>query len=209
LWSSTQEDPIGLAGGLNLYGYGDGDPVNNSDPFGLCPQVITGRPCTLRDAANLAAGFGDAVSFGLTAAVREATPGGDGVDYGSGMYAAGMVAGAAVDLLGAAAAGGMAGVRGGGASAGTAGGPRAGQNFTPAGKRAVIEANGAANGGATRCSMCGTETVPAQQSKRGVSPPKNETNVDHIIRRRDGGDGAPSNGQVLCRDCNIRVKHDE
>lgn len=31
----TQEDPIGLAGGLNLYGYADGDPVNYSDPFGL------------------------------------------------------------------------------------------------------------------------------------------------------------------------------
>jgi len=26
-----------LAGGLNLYGYGAGDPLNNSDPFGLCP----------------------------------------------------------------------------------------------------------------------------------------------------------------------------
>jgi uncharacterized protein RhaS with RHS repeats len=32
----TQEDPIGLAGGLNLYGYAGGDPVNYSDPFGLC-----------------------------------------------------------------------------------------------------------------------------------------------------------------------------
>ena len=31
----TQEDPIGLAGGLNLYGFGGGDPVNYSDPFGL------------------------------------------------------------------------------------------------------------------------------------------------------------------------------
>lgn len=40
----TQEDPIGLAGGLNLYGYGDGDPVNNSDPFGLskCPPNCFG-----------------------------------------------------------------------------------------------------------------------------------------------------------------------
>jgi len=33
----TQEDPIGLAGGLNLYGFAKGDPVNFSDPFGLCP----------------------------------------------------------------------------------------------------------------------------------------------------------------------------
>ena len=29
--------PIGLAGGLNLYGFANGDPVNFSDPFGLCP----------------------------------------------------------------------------------------------------------------------------------------------------------------------------
>ena len=29
-------DPIGLAGELNLYGFAGGDPVNFSDPFGLC-----------------------------------------------------------------------------------------------------------------------------------------------------------------------------
>ncbi len=33
----TQEDPIGMAGGLNLYGFANGDPVTFSDPFGLCP----------------------------------------------------------------------------------------------------------------------------------------------------------------------------
>lgn len=36
----TQEDPIGLAGGLNLYGFANGDPVNFSDPFGLCPVCV-------------------------------------------------------------------------------------------------------------------------------------------------------------------------
>ena len=41
----TQEDPIGLAGGLNLYGFAGGDPVNYSDPFGLWPdwgKLVTG-----------------------------------------------------------------------------------------------------------------------------------------------------------------------
>ncbi len=35
----TPEDPIGLAGGLNLYGFANGDPVNFSDPFGLCVPI--------------------------------------------------------------------------------------------------------------------------------------------------------------------------
>ena len=32
----TQTDPIGLAGGLNAYGFAAGDPVTYSDPYGLC-----------------------------------------------------------------------------------------------------------------------------------------------------------------------------
>ncbi|HWG35203.1 MAG TPA: RHS repeat-associated core domain-containing protein [Gemmatimonadaceae bacterium] len=33
----TQADPIGLAGGVNAWGFVGGDPVSYSDPFGLCP----------------------------------------------------------------------------------------------------------------------------------------------------------------------------
>jgi RHS repeat-associated protein len=40
----TQEDPIGLAGGMNLYGFANGDPVNFSDPFGLCGEKDD-QPC--------------------------------------------------------------------------------------------------------------------------------------------------------------------
>src|SRR2546430_10881468 len=41
--SLTQEDPIGLAGGLNLYGFAGGDPVNYSDPFGLKVTIVGER----------------------------------------------------------------------------------------------------------------------------------------------------------------------
>jgi len=49
----TQEDPIGLAGGMNVYGYANGDPVNYADPFGLCPNRTAGGwgslQCALED----------------------------------------------------------------------------------------------------------------------------------------------------------------
>jgi RHS repeat-associated protein len=33
----TQADPMGIAGGMNAFGFAGGDPVNYGDPFGLCP----------------------------------------------------------------------------------------------------------------------------------------------------------------------------
>lgn len=79
---------------------------------------------------------------------------------------------------------------------------RSGKNFTKQGKQQVIDENRANNGGTTTCESCGVETTPAQKSQRGVSPPRNETQVDHIVPKSRGGQGRPENGQVLCRGCN-------
>jgi RHS repeat-associated protein len=43
----TQEDPIGLAGGINLYGFANGDPVTYSDPYGLKVKCNTQEACDL------------------------------------------------------------------------------------------------------------------------------------------------------------------
>lgn len=44
----TQEDPIGLAGGLNVYGFAGGDPVSYADPFGLWPDCTPWPHCALQ-----------------------------------------------------------------------------------------------------------------------------------------------------------------
>ncbi|HZG42015.1 MAG TPA: RHS repeat-associated core domain-containing protein, partial [Longimicrobium sp.] len=50
----SQEDPIGLAGGLNAYGFAAGDPVSYSDPYGLCPFcIVVGAIIVIEAASSL------------------------------------------------------------------------------------------------------------------------------------------------------------
>ncbi|MGH7717997.1 MAG: RHS repeat-associated core domain-containing protein [Gemmatimonadaceae bacterium] len=194
----TQEDPIGLAGGINLYGFAGGDPVNYSDPFGLCPAIITGKPCP--GALATAVGFipivGDAIEIAGAGVGEDLLTGEDisgvgvAATFVGTVFGSGRLARQGVDLV-------------------EEGVERAGKAFTSAGKREVIEANRAANGGVTRCANCGVETVPAQRHTRGATPPANETHVDHIRARSKGGAGVPSNGQVLCRECNLEKRDHE
>ena len=86
----TQEDPIGLAGGLNLYGFANGDPVTFSDPFGL-------RPCREGDWWCLATRFGWDALAGLAGFAHGASEGG----------AAGLLCGPAAEICSPIAALGM------------------------------------------------------------------------------------------------------
>ncbi|HKN58642.1 MAG TPA: HNH endonuclease [Gemmatimonadaceae bacterium] len=51
---------------------------------------------------------------------------------------------------------------------------------------------------------CDRKVDPGKKSEKGVTPPGNERQADHIIPKSKGGDGSPSNGRTLCRDCNIK-----
>ncbi len=81
---------------------------------------------------------------------------------------------------------------------------REGKDFTKAGKEAVIDLNKAKNKGKVICENCGVNTLPATKSQKGITPSKLERQVDHIKPKSKGGSGTPDNGQVLCRDCNIK-----
>ncbi|HEY9230162.1 MAG TPA: RHS repeat-associated core domain-containing protein [Gemmatimonadaceae bacterium] len=101
----TQEDPIGLAGGLNLYGFANGDPVNFSDPFGLCPIEVDLIPCTFQ--MGVAGALGGALVGGAAGAaggtfvlpgVGTLVGGGGGALFGGAAgLAAGTLTGAARD----------------------------------------------------------------------------------------------------------------
>ena len=56
--------------------------------------------------------------------------------------------------------------------------------------------------GVETCEKCLTSVVPGKKSQRGVTPPTNERQFDHIHPDSLGGANDESNTQILCRRCN-------
>lgn len=100
-----QADPIGLEGGLNRYGYGLQSPLRFSDPLGLefdsyqVVSFITGGWTPSQGLVNAAGGMGDAISMGLTKAIRDRMGLGGVVDECSDAYEYGEWAGMMVGVL--------------------------------------------------------------------------------------------------------------
>lgn len=78
-----------------------------------------------------------------------------------------------------------------------------GKDFTAAQKRRILEENRAKNGGVGRDDVTGEAGVPSQQSKKGVTPPENELQVDHNYPKSEGGPNSFSNAEVRLRKHNI------
>jgi RHS repeat-associated protein len=64
----TQTDPIGIAGGLNTYGFANGDPVTYSDPYGLRACEPPTAPKCKALATTESAGWGALAGGSLVAA---------------------------------------------------------------------------------------------------------------------------------------------
>jgi len=76
---------------------------------------------------------------------------------------------------------------------------------TPRMVREMKRLNMEANGGVLRDDVTGEVMVPSVKSQRGVAPPSNEVQVDHIIAVDNGGTRTITNLELRTR-ANNRVK---
>ncbi|MEP7147802.1 MAG: HNH endonuclease [Acidobacteriota bacterium] len=69
-------------------------------------------------------------------------------------------------------------------------------------RKQKFDENRQANKGKLKCDYCGSDMAPAKKSQKGVTPPKNEATLDHVVPRSRGGSNNPPNLKPACRKCN-------
>jgi hypothetical protein len=79
-----------------------------------------------------------------------------------------------------------------------------GKDYTRAQKRKILEANRTRNQGALVDDVDGTVLQPPTQSRKGITPPGNEAQVDHGTPVSVGGSSSYKNARVRSRANNIK-----
>jgi RHS repeat-associated protein len=183
---------------FNRYGYGNNNPLKYKDPDGRIAE-------TPWDVFNVAMGF-----VSLAANLSTGNLAGAALD----------VAGLAVDITATV----VPGAPGGAATAINAArmaeratevtatvtkvGDRAAnatgayRKYTPGGSFSKKTKEEVAARAGNKCEYCGVNTIAAKKSERGVTPPKNEAQTDHIVPKSEGGTNGPDNAAHACRECN-------
>ncbi|ENY4720958.1 polymorphic toxin-type HINT domain-containing protein, partial [Neisseria gonorrhoeae] len=72
-----------------------------------------------------------------------------------------------------------------------------GKKFTPAQKKAIIQENMNRNGGVVKSDQSGEVLVRPKKSQKGITPPSNEWQIDHVQAKSKGGSNSYKNAQVL------------
>lgn len=173
-------DPVTAYGGdirhFNRYAYAYNNPYKFTDPDGRCPVCKIG------------------VDFALEVGIQYATTG--TVDVGAALTET--AKGALNPLKTVERVRDVARIVKGGDKVGDA----ARSRYKPGGDFSRRTKSDTAANADNKCEYCGTDTVQAKRSERGVTPPRNEGVTDHVTPKSRGGDNSPGNAAHACRDCN-------
>jgi RHS repeat-associated protein len=173
-----QTDPVGYAGGINLYAYAADDPIDHNDPSGNCVEdlcigegaafawcVAGGCEAAISATANLIGAI-------ILTAETSKPKSGDGKRPTAKANPDGTVTGSSGKPISTAS-----------------GGPRGGKRFKP------DPPEGKEKKAQQPCEYCGRDRSP--ERGRGDSAER-----DHGRARSQGGNGSDDNEVPACRDCN-------
>ena len=77
------------------------------------------------------------------------------------------------------------------------------KDFTQTQKKNILSENEARNNGVILDDRTGEVLVRPEQSQKGVTPPPNEAQIDHVYPKSQGGPNSYANAEVRSRANNI------